>query len=335
MTRRIRGRRRTLDRSKKFQLCELVARGATVRQAAATLCVSVRTVQRETQRDAQFDQELREAHAMTPDPLQIMQTAARTHWRAAAWLLERSDPERYGRRPASSCSPFLFDEGLHTVLEAALEVVEPHQRSRVYEHLQAACERAFKCVFPDYGLYGARRVPELPPTPLADAEHLKQLRDPNSKYCVSDYDQTGASLPAPPAEEGREVATPQAVNAAKLDVQCAPPSSDGHLASSIKPQASSIQPSAPVETVNPRTTPDPHAAPRRTRLAAASAKRVARPAHNRPLHLTGYRTRAAASASVFGEGILSPKTRIATEFGPDDKSPAGPPHSATSPHPVK
>jgi hypothetical protein len=234
--------------------------------------------------------------------------------------LERSDPERYGRRPASSCSPFLFDEGLRTVLEAALEVVEPQQRSRVYQRLQAACERAFKCVFPDYGLYGQRRVPELPPTPLADAEHLKQLRDPSSKFHVADCDdEISASLPAPPAKDSQEVDVMEPVVPAELEVQSAP-------RTSIEAPASSIDRPAAADAANRPTTPEPNSDPHPTRLPAASANRVARPTRDHLLHRTDHRERAVAGA--FGKGILSPKMRIRDKTHPRHIQNGGGPNGA-------
>ena len=115
-----RGRRRTLDSRKKTLLCDAVSRGATMTEAALTVGVSLRTVQREARLDPDFDQKLRIAHTDKPDPLAMMQSAARTHWRAAAWLLERSNPEDYSRRPAKSCTPFQFEEAMKVVVDVAL-----------------------------------------------------------------------------------------------------------------------------------------------------------------------------------------------------------------------
>ena len=51
----IRGRRRLLDEAKKARLCELVAQeGYSVEQAADSLDVSLRTVQRERRYDQDF-----------------------------------------------------------------------------------------------------------------------------------------------------------------------------------------------------------------------------------------------------------------------------------------
>jgi hypothetical protein len=56
----IRGRRRLLDDAKKARLCELIDQESyTVEQAAESLDVSLRTVQRERRYDQDFDHEVR------------------------------------------------------------------------------------------------------------------------------------------------------------------------------------------------------------------------------------------------------------------------------------
>jgi len=172
------GRRRTLDRNKKQLFCDAVARGATMTEAAVALGVSLRTVQREARRDAAFDQELRVVHNHPDaDPLTLLKSHARRHWRASAWLLERQRPEEYGRRPASSCGAFAFEQALRTVLEAALEAAPPEDRAAIFERANAASERAFKTAFPAYDPTGRRAAQHQQPTPLADAENLKDIRN--------------------------------------------------------------------------------------------------------------------------------------------------------------
>jgi hypothetical protein len=182
------GRPRTLDRKKKSQICDLVAGGAKLAEAAVASGVSVRTIQRQVLRDPEFDHALRSAQAAPAEPLKLMQSAARTHWRAAAWLLEREDPERYGRRPASSCSPRQFNEALRTVLEAALMYAPPAVRSELFDHLERACEAAFQTVFPQIDRWGGRRQPQLPPTPLADQEKQQQICQSRRRPAIQDYD---------------------------------------------------------------------------------------------------------------------------------------------------
>src|SRR5215211_6162774 len=113
----IRGRRRMLDEQKKAEICALVEKGSSVEEAADTVGVSLRTVQREMKLDEDFDHELKLSLRATPNPEKIMQSAARAHWRAAAWLLERSDPEKYAKRRPNSASPRQLQAAVRFVIE--------------------------------------------------------------------------------------------------------------------------------------------------------------------------------------------------------------------------
>jgi hypothetical protein len=188
MATHIRGRHRLLDPPKKAQICDLVAQGASLEEAADAIDVSLRTVQREAKEDEDFDHELKLSLRTAPDPEKIMQSAARTHWRAAAWLLERTDPERYAKRPACSASPEQLQAALSLVVEAALEATPPDERTAVYERVEAAAEKAFKCVFPGLGPWGRRRRPTPPPTPLADEQEVNRLRQASIDNAVPDYE---------------------------------------------------------------------------------------------------------------------------------------------------
>jgi hypothetical protein len=100
------------------------------------------------------------------DPLELMESAARIHWRAAAWLLERTRPEEYGRKSASAAPRRQVEAALLHVLEAALEGTLPEQRDAVDGRVFAACQRAFASCFPAV----AALSPLKPPTkPAPDA----------------------------------------------------------------------------------------------------------------------------------------------------------------------
>ena len=175
----IRGRRRSLDPPKKLDICHRVAQGDSLEEAADAAGVSLRTVQRARKSDEDFDHDLRLALQATPDPLRIMQSAARAHWRAAAWLLEREDPERYARRSPSSCSPIHFEQALELVVEAALEAAKEQDRSDIFKHVTAACQQAFHCAFPAYGPSDKPKRRSFPPAPLVQDERRKQALDPS------------------------------------------------------------------------------------------------------------------------------------------------------------
>lgn len=92
------GRRRIVDDAARREVCALVSAGCSLAHAASYVGCSVKTLQRECQRDVDFRARMRRARAAAAlDPLLAMKQAAATHWRAAAWMLERAMPEKYGR----------------------------------------------------------------------------------------------------------------------------------------------------------------------------------------------------------------------------------------------
>jgi hypothetical protein len=167
----IRGRNRVLTPELRVKLCELVRESSTIVQAAEALGVSLRTVQRERKYDEDFDHELRLALSAPPDPLKLMQAAARTHWRAAAWLLERTRPEQYARRPTNMAHAGQVNHAVNAVMEAVLQLLPPAEQERLFPFIDAACQRALDCCFPNLGPWGRPRSPKLPNTPLGN--HLR------------------------------------------------------------------------------------------------------------------------------------------------------------------
>ena len=167
----IRGRNRILTPELRVKLCQLVRESATIVEAAEAIGVSLRTVQRERKYDEDFDHELLLALSAPPDPLKLMLAAARTHWRAAAWLLERTRPEQYARRPNNLANAGQVNRAVNAVMEAVLQLLPPAEQERLFPHIDAACQRALDCCFPNLGPWGHPRAPKLPNTPLGN--HLR------------------------------------------------------------------------------------------------------------------------------------------------------------------
>ena len=169
-------RRRLMDTAKKVKFAQLVRESHSLEEAAEWVDVSIRTVQRERRRDEDFDHEVRLAQQASPDPLRLMENAARTHWRAAAWLLERTRPEEYAREPANTARDFQVEAALGMLLEAALAATAPEQRAAFYQQVEPVCGQALQYCFPQLGPGGNLKKSKLPKTPLADESSREALR---------------------------------------------------------------------------------------------------------------------------------------------------------------
>jgi len=95
------GRKRFLDGYKRREILAILAVGGTWQTAAEYVGCSVQTIRNTAQRDRNFAAELRRKsqHAEI-NYLQNIRAAAQNerYWRAAAWALERLQPDRYGKR---------------------------------------------------------------------------------------------------------------------------------------------------------------------------------------------------------------------------------------------
>ncbi len=92
-------RKRVLDEGKQREVCALVSAGCGMELAAQYVGCNARTIRREALRDADFYERLRQAELRASlSPLDALRKASQTHWRAAAWFLERTQPNRFGRR---------------------------------------------------------------------------------------------------------------------------------------------------------------------------------------------------------------------------------------------
>src|SRR4051812_24208195 len=87
------GRPLALDDAKRREICALVAGGCGLREAARYVRCNINTIRREAERNPEFDERLRNSETYAQlSPLRAMQHAVGTHWRAAAWMLERAFP---------------------------------------------------------------------------------------------------------------------------------------------------------------------------------------------------------------------------------------------------
>ncbi len=139
------GRPRALDDGKRREVCAFLAAGASLKQAAEYVGCSVDTIRREQKRNEAFDERVRRATAAAQlAPLQAMKQAVQTHWRAAAWMLERSDPEHFGQQKQKFGWKELraLRRDLINVFEEEIEL--PAIRRRVVRRVKAVIDYAMR-----------------------------------------------------------------------------------------------------------------------------------------------------------------------------------------------
>ena len=97
-----RGPRAKLDAKKRAEICAILSTGCPRRSAAAYVGCDAATINNTALRDPDFASALRKAEVQQEIALlaRIQAAAKRSDgWRAAAWLLQKTYPERYARRP--------------------------------------------------------------------------------------------------------------------------------------------------------------------------------------------------------------------------------------------
>jgi IS30 family transposase len=141
------GRPRFLDEVKRRQVCLLVSAGCGIQEAARLLGCAASTIRREMKRVPEFGEEVRSAECNAQlDSLAAMRKAASTHWRAAAWLLERTNPRfaRYQSRGYKPEEVWLVVE--EVILTATEEMTDFQQRQILCRRMLAAAHRSTRAV---------------------------------------------------------------------------------------------------------------------------------------------------------------------------------------------
>ena len=181
---RSRGRPRSLaDPLKRREVCSLIGIGAGYDEAARHVGCAVATIRREAARNPLFAEQL--AHAETAaglSPLRALRSAANTNWRAAAWLLERTYPERFARRKPESLQP----SEVRTMLDEVASIMADETTDEA--HLQRMRERLDELQKARFGQYRSELQGDPAPKSAEERYYDKVQRDIDEYFgaCMKD-----------------------------------------------------------------------------------------------------------------------------------------------------
>jgi len=127
-----------LDDARQREVCALLSAGCSLQAAAQYIQCAPNTIRREAERNPDFGRRFREARLNAQlSPLQAMRKAAASHWRAAAWMLERADPDHFGRHPPPAFRPKQAQTLKQDILAIlSTEIEDPIVRQRVRRQIQ-------------------------------------------------------------------------------------------------------------------------------------------------------------------------------------------------------
>jgi hypothetical protein len=132
--------RNVLDAAKRRTIVAMLANGSSRRVAARFVGCAPSTITRTAARDPEFAGQLARAEeGVEVHALRAIRTAAENerHWRAAAWLLERRNPEDFASRPPRLYTPAQVVEMFSRVLATLCDEIDDEHRRRALERLDA------------------------------------------------------------------------------------------------------------------------------------------------------------------------------------------------------
>ncbi len=140
-----RGRKPVLDKIKRAEILAILAVGGSRTVAAEYVGCSVPTIRNTADRDPDFAKQLRQKEfGSEVGYLENIRQAARDarYWRAAAWALERLNPQRYGQRHPDAITVDQVRDLLVQFADIiAEEVPVALYRKNVLKRLQAISKR--------------------------------------------------------------------------------------------------------------------------------------------------------------------------------------------------
>ena len=166
-----RGRPFALDDVKRGEIVALITAGYGLSDAARYVGCSVNTINRDAQRDANFHKRMREAYlAAEPKPLQALRQAATHHWRAAAWLLQRVNPDRYVRKKEGTYNALDVDDLISQFIHCvAPDIPDRDAYERIARRIESVRTRW------EYDRVKARAMLTPKTAPITDRDDPKQV----------------------------------------------------------------------------------------------------------------------------------------------------------------
>ena len=140
-----RGRRPVLDQYKKREILAIISMGHSRRTAARYVGCAPSTIANTAERDAAFARGLRQAELKSEiDNMKNIQEAAKKaqYWRAAAWILERRNPEDFAPKNPNALTiddlRQLLAEFVQIIME---EITVARYRNRLLKRLDVLTAR--------------------------------------------------------------------------------------------------------------------------------------------------------------------------------------------------
>ena len=251
-----------LDDFKKGLIINMVTEGSSQRSAAGAVGCAPSTITRTAKRDRQFGLDLLQAHELLK--MRALRTMNRVadqdkHWRAAAWLLERLEPDRFALRKPFQFTLDQMKDMFKQVCKAFSQGVPSENRVAAFRRLTELMQEYRKGqeeIFVD--MYFEEDDPQPPPESAGEPgaeppEDVEMTIEPTSIAAMrAAAERTAAAAAA------RQMAEPPVPNAAKAPAAVAPapqPVAKEAEKKNIAPQAAPAAKAAPAPKAAASKTP--------------------------------------------------------------------------------
>ena len=132
-----------LDETRRREVLAFLMLGSSRKQAAKYAGCSLASISRTEREDSDFAKRLRKAESrVEADCLKSLHQAVtqEQQWRAATWLLERLNPEMFGKRNPRSVSVQECSQFFRTLSELITQQVPSRYRSKLLKELDRMLE---------------------------------------------------------------------------------------------------------------------------------------------------------------------------------------------------